>query len=118
MLGASTGVGIAVGAAAGLLTAAAGTFEALGGTASGSGGLGGGASQGLDKVLHCFTITRDLTDSQSNLDSLIGKPVHQKHTVRSYSGYVQTSGFSVGGAMTEAERNIINGLVDKGIYVV
>ena len=118
MLGASTGVGIAVGAAAGLLTAAAGTFDALGGTASGSGGLGGGASQGLDKVLHCFTITRDLTDSQANLDSLIGKPVHQKHTVGSYSGYVQTSGFSVGGAMTEAERNIINGLVDKGIYVV
>lgn len=86
------------------------------GTQSGGGGLSGGASQGLFKNIKLVAVTRHLTDSQASLNPIMGKPVMAKHTINTYSGFVQTDGMCVDGAMTESEYNEINLQCDKGIY--
>lgn len=118
--------GIAAGAAgkgAAAALGAAGTGMAMGasqllgaGTQSGGGGLSGGASQGLFKNIKMVAVTRHLTDSQTNLDSVIGKPVMKKATIGSYSGYVQCDGAEVAGNMLDQERETINNLLNGGIY--
>ena len=107
----------AVGAiGAGLATIASGFLNGLKGDPTGSAGLGGSAVIGLDKVMHCWTVSRTLSDSQANLDALMGKPVMKRNTIGSYSGYVQTDGASVAGTMLDAEREAINQMLDRGIY--
>jgi hypothetical protein len=46
----------------------------------------------------------------------MGKPVMAKHTINTYSGFVQTDGMKVIGAMTEIEHTQINSACDNGIY--
>lgn len=112
--GASDAAILAAGAGSGL---AAGAAASLGsGAASGGGGLSGGASQGLFDRIMCVTISRALSDSQANLMGVMGKPVYKKATIGSYSGYVQTDGFSIDGAMTDTERDIINAAFNGGAF--
>lgn len=102
---------------AGIAATAHQTFDALGGNGAGSGGLGGGASQGLDKVIHCFVTQKVLTDNQSNFDTIMGKPYMGVSKPNNFSGYVQTDGFQFAsdGAYS-SERDQVNALMDSGIY--
>ena len=94
----------------------AGFTGAYKGENSGTGGLGGGSSHGLTKVVRLTSISKDLTDSQANLDPIMGKPLMKKDTIGNYSGYVQTDGAQVLGAMLGSEAEMINSLLDGGIY--
>jgi hypothetical protein len=114
--GVLTGGAATLALGAGLASAAAGLNSALGGQTGGGGGLSGSAVTGLDLGVKCWTVTRTLTETQANLDPLIGKPVMAKHTINTYSGFVQTDGMCVSGAMTETEYNQINKACDSGIY--
>lgn len=101
----------------GLAATAGATIGALGGSGSGSGGLGGGSNQGLDKVMHCFVTQKQLSDTQANFDPIIGKPYMGVSTPGSFSGYVQTDGFQFEDVQAlSAEKDIINQLMDSGIY--
>lgn len=100
----------------GLTASASQMLSASHGETKGGGGLGGGASHGLTKVVICSTVSKDLTDSQANLDAVIGKPVMQKATIGSYSGFVQTEGAQIEGLMNNREREVINSLLDGGFY--
>lgn len=119
---ASVSAGVVTGGAAtvalgtGLSSSAIGLISALGGESGGGGGLSGSAVTGLDLGVKCWTVSRELTDSQTRLDPIIGKPVMQKHTINTYSGYVQTDGMCVDGAMTDTEYDQINSACNKGIY--
>lgn len=113
--GASAALTTAIGA--GLLKTASDTRDALGGSGAGSGGLGGGSSQGLDKNIHVYVAQKQLTDSQTNYDPLIGKPYMGVATIGSFSGYVQTDGFQFQSVQAySSEKDIINQLLDSGIY--
>lgn len=101
---------------AGLAASAATIGTALSGETKGGGGLGGGSSQGLDKAVRLSCISRELTDSQSSLNPLIGKPVMKKDIIGNYSGFVQTGDMMVAGDMLDAEREMINSLCDGGFY--
>ena len=112
---AGKGVAAALGAAGSGM--ALGASQLLGaGEQSGGGGLSGGASQGLFKNIKLVAITKQLADSQANLDSVIGKPVMKKATVGSYSGFVQCDGAEVAGNMFDQEREAINNFLNGGIY--
>jgi hypothetical protein len=100
----------------GVTSAASGLIGALGGETRGGGGLSGGATCGLTDHIMVYTVSKQLTDTQANLDPIMGKPVMGKHTINTYSGFVQTSGMCVSGAMTETEYNQINKACDSGIY--
>ena len=95
---------------------AAGVVQGLGGDTHGGGGLSGGASGALTDHIMVSTVSLELTDTQSNLDSVMGKPVMKKATIGSYSGYVQTDGMEVAGNMLDQEREAINNLCNGGIY--
>lgn len=100
----------------GATSAAAGLIGAAGGETHGGGGLTGGAVCGLTDHIMVYTVSKQLTDSQANLNDLMGKPVMGKHTIGTYSGFVQTSGCEVAGNMYDQERDAINRLCDGGIY--
>ena len=114
--GVVTGGAAAVALGGGLASSASGLLSAMGGEAAGGGGLNGSAVTGLDKAVVCSVISRQLTDSQSSLDPIIGRPVMAKHTIGTYSGFVQTDGMSIAGNMTETEREAINGAFNGGAY--
>lgn len=115
-LGVATGGAAVLALGGGLASSAAGLINALGGESSGGGGLGGSAVTGLDLGLMCYTVSHDLTDTQAHLDPIIGKPVMKKATISSYSGFVQTDGMCISGAMTDSEHDLINTACDRGIY--
>jgi len=106
---------LAIGGA--LATAMGTSIAALGGTSDGSGGLGGGASQGLDSVIHIFLTTKDLADTQTNFNPIIGKPYMGVSKPSNFSGYVQTDGFQFKSSRAySSEIEEINKLLDTGIY--
>ena len=113
--GASLALKLASGAA---MAGATGTLiNALGGTGQGSGGLGGGATSGLEKNIICFLTQKVLTDSQSNINPILGKPVMAVHTIATYTGFVQTDGFQLESSRAfSSEKDSINQLLDSGIY--
>lgn len=107
----------ALGLAGGLSASAGVTLSALGGATNGSGGLGGGASQGIDSVIHVYTISRTLTDSQDSFKNIMGKPFMSVDALSNHSGFVMTEGFQIDGDMTLEEKEDINRLLDSGIYL-
>ena len=116
---AAGGIGLAAGATAiggGLTTSALGLATNAQGESFGGGSLSGGASQGLEKRAICYCVSRELTDSQSSLNPLIGKPVMKKDTIGNYSGFVQTGDLEIDGAMLDTEREMINSLCNGGLY--
>ncbi len=115
-LGAVTGGAATLALGSGLATSAAGLIGALGGETAGGGGLSGSASTGLDLGVKITTISRELTDSQTSINPILGKPVFAKHTISTYSGFVQTDGMQVQGNYLDTERQAINSLCDGGFY--
>lgn len=107
----------ALGLAGGLSASAGVTLSAMGGSATGSGGLGGGASQGIDSVIHVYTISRSLTDSQESFKNIMGKPFMGVDRLSNHSGFVMTEGFQIDGNMTLEEKEDINRLLDSGVYL-
>ena len=89
----------------------------MGGTGSGSGGLGGGASSGLDHHIRCLVVQKQLTETQTNTNGIMGKPYMGISTPASFTGYVQTDGFQLADADAyQSERETINKMLDTGIY--
>lgn len=120
------GAAVATGGISALATAAIGsglaatagqTISAMGGSGSGSGGLGGGANQGLDSVIKCFVTQKELTDTQSNFETIMGAPFMGVSTPNQFSGYIQTDGFQFEHVQAfSSEKDMINQLMDSGIY--
>lgn len=134
MSGTITGVGATIAAGVGLLNgglstaatlAIGGSFfasakmsiDAMGGTGSGSAGLGGGASHCIDSVIHIWVTQKQLSESQTNVDPIMGKPYMGVSTPSAFSGYVQTDGFQLASIRVySSERDKINQMLDQGIY--
>lgn len=107
-----------LGIGAGLASAAGGTLSALGGNGSGSGGLGGGATPGVDKVGHIYVTSKILSDTPAAFDPIMGKPYYGVSTPGAFTGYVQTDGFQYSdAAASSSEKDMINSLMDSGVYI-
>ena len=106
--------GNAVGAA---VAAASASLNAIRPTISGTGGGGGGAASGLSRQINIMSIFHDTDVAPSNPSPVAGTPALANKSLSGLSGYVQTSGASVSGAMTDTERNEINMLLDGGIFI-
>lgn len=108
----------ALGIGGGLAAAAGGTLEGLGGNTAGGGGLGGHAAIALGTSITCQVLSRNLSDMQINLYGRIGVPVFRNTYVGDFTGYVQTEGFQfMSSRASSTEKDMINQLLDSGIYV-
>lgn len=78
-----------------------------------SGGLGEefGYSPKLIMRYHPTSVEPD------TITSTLGRPAQRVANLSALHGYVQTSGASVGGTMTDNEKREINSLLDSGIYL-
>lgn len=111
--------------AAGMPAIGAAAVEALGITnalqpqAACIGGNSGGAFLGLAGAsnAYCISIFHDTTVSPGSVSAEKGTPYNGILSLANISGYVQTSGASVAGSMTDTEREQINNLMDGGIYI-
>lgn len=77
----------------------------------------GGAVLGLTDNIVCYSIFHDTTVSPSSVSSEKGTPYNATLSLSGVTGYVQTAGASVAGAMTDTEREQINELMNGGIYI-
>ena len=122
---AAIGAGIATGGATlgvaaiagGLGAVAKGTLDAVGSNQGGSGGLGGGASQGLEKLIQCYVVSRELSDDPSNFAITMGKPYMAVGKPSQHSGFILTEGFSVDCNADEQIRAKINSAMDSGVFI-
>ena len=89
------------------------------------GSNGGGAFLGLvgytGYKCYCFTIFHDTTVNPHNQSAIAGEPYNGVMSLN-ISGYVQTQGASVAEVvgdpvMVDYERNLINQMLDGGIYI-
>ena len=114
--GAAAPAAIAIGA--GIAAAATGTMDGLGGLTDGMGGLSGGAITNMGTNIEIFVYSKDLTDEPLNASLKIGKPVFKNTRVGNYTGYIQTDGFQFESSRASStEKDMINSLLDTGIYV-
>ena len=112
------GTAAALGIAGGMAGGAASIVSSLQGSGSGSAGLGGGSATGQDKVIHCYVLSRNFTDTQSNMNNIMGKPYFGCSTISAHSGYIQTAGFSLKDSnATLGEIEEVNSLMDGGVYI-
>lgn len=83
------------------------------------GGNSGGAFLGLAGAsnAYCISIFHDTTVTPSSVSAEKGTPYNGILSLASVTGYVQTSGASVAGTMTDTEREEINALMDGGFYL-
>lgn len=102
------------GAIAGLTAA---TRGALVGTPSAIGGGGGGAAAGQSLNLTCVTVFHDTNIAPASVAPAIGTPSFAYKSLSGLSGYVQTHSASVSGSMTDPERELINNMLDGGIFI-
>ena len=114
---------LAAGAATGgAALAAAGTATIVGTIAAITtdpicvGSTGGGIfSDG--PVIQCVTVCRNTNVDPASVAGVIGTPTMATKTLAGLTGYVETKNFSVSGSMTDIERNMINRLMDGGVYI-
>lgn len=114
ILGAATG---GAGAALGM-----GAMSAVNGVLSTDmqhGGIyvsGGGTGIAGGESIVIYSVFHDTNVDPHNLSAIAGEPEFSVMAIPS-SGFVETIGFSVSGSMLDAERDAINSLCDRGIYV-
>lgn len=102
----------------GALNALVGSMQTFGKGFSTNGCLGGFSDSGLDLRLHCWTITKTLSDTQANFATKLGYPLMQVDNIALHTGFLQTSDFVFdSNRATLRECNIISGMLNKGIYI-
>ena len=85
-------------------------------TTIGSYGNGSGATQ--PEAIACYVYTHDIPDSPNSYSPIIGTPTYRVKELSSLTGFVKTgnASVSVNGA-TFTEINMINGLLNGGVYI-
>lgn len=126
-LQAATALGAAVGA-----TVTAAANPALAGAMAGLGlanaiqpnvtcigNNGGGAILGVNSnQVKCITIFHDTTVAPNSVSGVVGTPYNASMSLSGVSGYVQTAGASIShGTILDRERDMVNQLLDGGIYI-
>lgn len=81
------------------------------------GGMGGGTASKFSNNLECITIYHDTIVEPSSVVDIIGSPTMYVKSLANASGFVQTSGFQLGGVATAPEKDAVNALMDSGVYL-
>lgn len=81
------------------------------------GGMGGGTASKFSNNLECITIYHDTIVEPSSVVDIIGAPTMYVKSLANASGFVQTSGFQLGGIATASEKDAVNALMDSGVYL-
>lgn len=116
-LAASAMTGGVAGLAIGSVGAGLGISNILVGHPTCIGSNSGGAALGLMSLVKCFSIFHDTTVSPSSVSAIMGTPYNGILSLENITGYVKTSDFSVAGTMTGTEKDLINDMMDGGVYI-
>lgn len=82
------------------------------------GGIGGSALKDLPSanIIECVTVFHDTTVEPNTLSATRGTPYNGVMAIPS-SGYVQTSGCNIDSIAYGSEKDVINAMLDSGIYI-
>ena len=107
-----------MGAYAGLIAGAAkATMSEFKKDFSTMGGFGGGYGEELITGYYLIEYTFDTQTEPSELRGLYGRPLCKVVRIGDLSGYVQTHGFSIELSAMDTVRDMINALMDSGVYL-
>lgn len=78
----------------------------------------GASALGLNgNKVYCWTVFHDTTVNPHSISGVKGEPYNGVLSLANITGYVQTQDFSVAGDMTSTEKDLINDLMDGGVYI-
>lgn len=82
-----------------------------------NGGISGSGAAGLLKEFTIYLIEHEVSGAVGNMAAVQGLPLFATRTLSSLSGYVKTRGASVSGNMRGTLRDMINNMLDSGIFL-
>lgn len=114
-----------VGAATGIATgnyagAIACSIAALVPNSSTAGSMSGGATAGLERDIVCYTVCHNTVENPSDMATVKGLPYFAVTSLANENGYIETENFSVVDTysnMTSTEKDMVNDLMDGGVYL-
>lgn len=77
----------------------------------------GGAVLGVPGTTSCIVIYHDTTCAPDSVSTIIGTPENQVMSLGGLTGYVETRNASVAAPVEEPMLNVINNMLDSGIYI-
>jgi hypothetical protein len=81
------------------------------------GSYSGGFGETLNTEYNVIVKCRTSSEEPMNLNALYGNPCGKVLSLQNMSGFVQTNGFSISIASTKEVKNLINTLMDSGVYI-
>lgn len=121
MLAGAAALGMGIGAQSakmiggGLAAMGASALNSLQPISLGGGGAGGSSAAALTKFIQCMTCCHDTANSPDSIAETMGIPSGRTGVLQ--LGFVQTENASVSGNMLDPERDMINKMLDRGIYI-
>lgn len=82
-----------------------------------NGGISGSGAAGLLKEITVYLIEHEVSGAVGNMGAVQGLPLFATRTLSALSGYVKTRGASVSGNMRGTLRDMINNMLDSGIFL-
>lgn len=86
-------------------------------TPSSVGGIQGAAGAGLPNKISYALIEHGTSGAIGNMDTVLGTPVFDTKALSSISGYVKTRGASVAGNARGHLKEVVNGMLDAGVFI-
>lgn len=80
-------------------------------------GGGGGACLAMTSTCYVIEVCHNTNVEPNSVSAIMGTPARAVKSLSGLSGYVETRGFSCAGSMTDTERDMINRLMDGGVYI-
>lgn len=111
----SAGLGMGVNAAYGNIVGAAASLMSIA-PAPHSVGQTGGISNRSARI-QCIVYYRNTSDTPGASSGVNGIPIQATRQLSVLSGYVQTKGASVSGSIRGVNRDMINSMLDSGIFI-
>ena len=81
------------------------------------GGYSGSYGEVLINNYEMYSIANDTRTDPASLTELYGRPCKQVHLISELSGFVQTSGFHIDISALDILKDMINSLMDSGVYL-
>ena len=81
------------------------------------GSYSGGYGETLNTKYRCITLCHNVNEEPSSFATLYGRPCMKVLPINQLAGYVETSGFAINISTIDVIKDMINSLMDSGVYL-
>lgn len=81
------------------------------------GSYSGGYCEVLNTSYRCIVLTHPTNEEPSNMATLYGRPLMKVESLQNKTGYTETEGFKIDISSLDVFKDMINSLMDSGVYL-